>query len=685
MVPRTVAIKPGEAAPSDIAVPTESLNRLETERLRREAALAVRDVYYEDAKVLLGIESTLSELFSHLDEVRRTDREGGGDSAEIRTSSLSEFKTYLEDEIGVSVQPDDIAHLIAASDAEISVLRRDVADLLRIAMQAGVKPDALDTYKRQMETEIAVSGIAEELKPFSVQLGQHLLRPNLIFDQEETEARKKQAMNEVVPVRFAKGEIVLRKGEKVTTRHIAILQDLGLLETRNRWRDIVGSGMYSLIFVCAVATYIRLFQKEILNDESKISLVALVGLGVMLLGQVFGAVSGFLVPVAAAAMLIGTLIDLRLGFVVGSVLAMAVGTMEGQDPRLIVSGVMGSLAGVYGITHLGQRSDFMRAGLGVGMANVIVILAFHITGRLPFSDFALLKDLLWGGLNGLISAIVALGTLPYFENVFNVITLVKLLELLNPNQPLLKRLLIEAPGTYHHSAMVANLAEAASEAVGGNSLLARTGAYYHDIGKLKRPYFFIDNQFGMDNPHEKLTPSLSTLIITSHVKDGVDLADEYRLPEAVTDFIRTHHGTNLVSYFYSKASSDGQKADGISEQDFRYEGPKPSTKETAIVMLADAVEAGVRSLTKPTPARIEATVKKIITDRLSDHQLEKCDLTLRDLDTIAEVFTKVLSGVFHPRIEYPDFADKGFSKREKEVEKKDAKDKQDENSEPDQT
>lgn len=659
MVPRTVAIKLGEAAPSDIPVPTESVNRFETERLKKEAAAAVKDVYFEDPKVLAGAENTLAALFERLGNLRRTVRENSSDPAAALNAGVAELQSYLDRETGLSVDEEQARHLIEASDEAVLVLKNRLSDLIRSLMQAGIKPDALETYRRQVESEMAVSDIPQELRPFAVQLGQRLLRPNLIFDREETEARRKRAMDEVVPVKFAKGEIILRKGEKVTSKHIAILQDLGLLETRGRWREVVSSGLYSVIFVAAVGAYIWLFQKDVSRDDSKIVLVALVGIGVMMLGQVFGAVSGLLVPVAAAAMLIGTLIDLRLGFVVSSVLAMAVGIMEGQDPRLMMVGVMGGLAGVYGITHLGQRSDFMRAGFIVGMTNILIILTFYISGRLPFSDAGLLKDLLWGGLNGIISAIVAMGTLPYLESLFEVITPVKLLELLNPNQPLLKRLLIEAPGTYHHSAMVANLAEASAEAVGGNSLLARVGGYYHDIGKLKRPYFFIDNQFGVDNPHEKLAPSLSTLIITSHVKDGVELAREWHLPEAVVDFIRTHHGTSLVSYFYSRATtSNGQKAEGISEEDFRYEGPKPSTKETAIVMLADAVEAGVRSLTKPTPARIEATVKKLITDRLNDHQLDKCDLTLKDLDTIAEVFVKVLSGVFHPRIEYPDASNK---------------------------
>jgi putative nucleotidyltransferase with HDIG domain len=243
-----------------------------------------------------------------------------------------------------------------------------------------------------------------------------------------------------------------------------------------------------------------------------------------------------------------------------------------------------------------------------------------------------------------------------------VITAMKLIELSNPNQPLLRKLLVEAPGTYHHSIMVGNLAEAATEAVGGNSLLARVGAYYHDIGKTKRPYFFVDNQFGAENPPDRLSPALSALIIASHVKDGLELAHEHKLPEAISQFIREHHGTTVIRYFYRKAV-EMDTGDGVDETDFRYDGPKPQTKETAIVMLADASEATTRTLKNPTPQTIEQVVRRLIKERLEDGQLDEANLTLKDLDVIAQTFTRVLTGVFHQRIEYPERVLKEMERR----------------------
>jgi len=241
----------------------------------------------------------------------------------------------------------------------------------------------------------------------------------------------------------------------------------------------------------------------------------------------------------------------------------------------------------------------------------------------------------------------------FFESTFDIVTNIKLLELSNPNHPVQKKLLLEAPGTYHHSVLVANLAEVAAEQVGGNPVLARVAAYYHDIGKIKRPMFFKENQVGRDNPHDKINPNLSTLIITSHVKDGIEIAKEYKLPKVIRDAIEQHHGTSLVKYFYVTAKNNSERPEEIKEEDFRYSGPIPTSKENAILMLADGVEAAVRSISEPTKGKIEEMVNNIIKARVNESQLDNCDLTLKDLDKIRAAFLKALSGIYHQRIEYP--------------------------------
>jgi hypothetical protein len=252
--------------------------------------------------------------------------------------------------------------------------------------------------------------------------------------------------------------------------------------------------------------------------------------------------------------------------------------------------------------------------------------------------------------------------LPYLEQAFRITTSEKLLTLARPNHPLLQRLLLEAPGTYYHSVLVGNLAETAADQIGADPILSRVGAYYHDVGKIQRPYFFVENQANMENPHAKLSPSLSTMIVTSHIRDGLEYCREYKLPEAIADIVGQHHGTSLVSYFYKQAA-EGEHSECIIEEDFRYEGPKPQTKEVALIMLADGCEAAVRSIAKPNMNRIENTVRRIINERLRDGQLNECELTLRDLKMIGDIFIRVLCSTCHSRIEYPAEAIRELERR----------------------
>ncbi|MFN8576884.1 MAG: HDIG domain-containing protein, partial [Candidatus Sericytochromatia bacterium] len=287
----------------------------------------------------------------------------------------------------------------------------------------------------------------------------------------------------------------------------------------------------------------------------------------------------------------------------------------------------------------------------VSIVNILIIVSLKlITNNIETTS--LIRDLSWGGASGICSAILAIGSLPYLESVFGLITSFKLFELANPNQPLLKQLMVKAPGTYQHSLVVGNLAEAAAEAVNGDPLLTRVGAMYHDIGKMVRPYFFIENQLGIENQHSKISPRLSALVITAHVKEGLELAKEYKLPSTISDFIPMHHGTSLIAYFFHQAKQT-ENPENVMEEHFRYPGPKPQTKETAILMLADATEAAVRAISKPTVDQIQKTIGKIIKARIDDGQLSEAPLTLVDLEKISVEFLRILQSLYHSRIEYP--------------------------------
>jgi len=362
-------------------------------------------------------------------------------------------------------------------------------------------------------------------------------------------------------------------------------------------------------------------------------------------------ISIYLMPTAASVMLIALLINARLALLINLCVTILIAMFTDINLSVIFMTLLGGTAGVFSINNANQRGKIFIAGLVVGLVQSLAIIGFGLVNMTDLYD--LLTFAFLALLNGVFCSVLTVGSLPLWESIFGILTKIKLLELSSQNHPLLKKLMIEAPGTYHHSIIVGNLSEAAANAVGANALLARVGSFYHDIGKTSRPYFFKENQLTTENPHDKITPSLSTLIITGHVKDGMEMAKKHKLPVEIQDFIIQHHGTSLVAYFYHKAKelADGEDVD---EQSYRYNGIKPQTKETAIVMFADSVEAAIRSLSSPTEEKIKAFITKIIKDKLDDGQMDECDLTLKELEIIKQTFVKTIMGTFHERIEYPD-------------------------------
>lgn len=640
LAPETFDVQVGQIAPRDIKAQREIIDRARTEKLREEKAALVRDVYEQDPTVL-------QQVLQQIDSAYAAARV-------IKADPSLKLQNKIDGLIELSDTTEQGANaFLRADERSIGILHNASREIATKIMSGGVRADNLEPYKRQVDQEIEQLRFSKDLRGFAAGVVKKALRPNLVLNQAETFRRRQEARDSVEPVKVLKGQLILRAGEIVTEDHMVLLRDLRIIKVGPDISTLLASAAYALIVMGGLAIYLWRFHREFLVDDSRLLLIVLVFFGTLLFAGVLKKVSGYLMPVASGTMLYAVVVDPRFAVLAGLALSLSASILAGNELRFLLVALAGSIAGVFGMSRVDQRSDLMKAGVAVSIVNVLAITAIVFTGEKPPNELPVVEQHIWGLLNGIVSAVLTLGLLPLFEGMFGVITPVKLIELSNPNQPLLKRLLVEAPGTYHHSVIVGNLAEAAVEAVGGNSLLARVGAYYHDVGKIRRPYFFIENQMGIENPHDKTSPTLSTLIITSHVRDGVEMARDHGLPDRIIDFIREHHGTTLVSYFYSRAT-ESDKAQEFAEEDFRYEGPRPSSKETAVVMLADSVEAAVRSIGKPTPGRIESMVRKIIKDRLNDHQLDRCDLTLRDLDVIAEVFTRVLTGLFHPRIEYPE-------------------------------
>ena len=398
-------------------------------------------------------------------------------------------------------------------------------------------------------------------------------------------------------------------------------------------------------------TYVKKNHKAIYEDNKKLILICLLNVSYLVLASGVKYVSPYLIPMVCTPLLLSMLINHKVSLVLSSYNVILLGALIEFDPQIILLAFISTILSSTILRKMQQRNDIIYATLGIGL--LCGILNFLIGNMVSINIKEVIINSLLTIVGVLISGILTIGILPFIENTFDVVTTLKLLELSNPNSPLLRKLLMESPGTYHHSMLVANLAEMAAEEVGANPVVTRIGAYYHDVGKTSRPYFFKENQIGNENPHDKITAALSARIIISHVKDGVELAKEYKLPKVIQDIIAEHHGTTFVKYFYITEKNNSDDPDSINEDDYKYPGPIPSTKESGIIMLADSVEAAVRSITEPTSEKIEQMVSNIIDGKIKDKQLNNCDLTFKDLDKIKECFLKALKGIYHQRIEYP--------------------------------
>lgn len=419
------------------------------------------------------------------------------------------------------------------------------------------------------------------------------------------------------------------------------------------WLPLLGVTALAGMSLYLMVVYLKQFEHELLGNIPQLYLLALLGNATLLAFWVLKSLhaSPFLSPLVIEAMLLTIFISPRLAVFATLLTGLLAGYAYGIDLSALNTTMIGSLVAIFSVTQLRQRFDLGRAGLFVSLVQMVMVLAH---AAIEGGNWHLwVENGAWAGIGGVTAAVISIGLLPYVEGIFGITTMFKLMELANPTHPLLRQLLLKAPGTYHHCIFVGNLGEAAAEAIGADPLLVRVGAFYHDIGKTKRPYFFIENQLGISNQHDRISPRLSTLVITSHVREGIELAREHHLPTAIQDFIAQHHGKSLVSYFYHQAMQS-ETPQQVQEEHFRYPGPRPKTKEVAIVMLADAVEASVRALNKPTPDTIEATVRKIVQSRLADGELAESPLTLQDIEIITATFNRIVQGLFHTRIEYPD-------------------------------
>lgn len=638
----------GEIANVDIKATREVVDEIATKAREKQAVESVPLQYNKKPEIKNNVIEDIDKLFNKIPLVANleiSDKEKINKLREGINIKLSD-EDYME---LFKLEKDDLANLKATLLKTISELYDGVN------ISDGSVGDNSDDIKKAREFIIERINDSElnkkTLKNLATVIAYSEIKPNFFYDKEKTEELRQEAKKRA-PVVIKKGQIIVKEGEPVTKAQIDILAKLGLLNSKEsfEWYIYLSLGILIALVMTIQWVYIRKFNREIFNNLSKLGLINIFTCMFVIFARVLSK-QPFLIPLACIPMLFTLLIDGKLSLVVNGLTCILISCAVEFNVEITLLAIINVLSISIILKKMQQRNDILYSVLYVSIINVI--LTFSAGVLLSNNTVDVVKKAGFSLVGSMLSGVFTIGFLPFFESTFDIVTTIKLLELSNPNNPLLKRLLMEAPGTYHHSVLVGNLAEMAAEQVGGSPVLARVASYYHDIGKIKRPYFFKENQLGNDNPHDKINPNLSTLIITAHVKDGTELAEEYKIPKVIRDIIEQHHGTTLVKYFYITMKNSMENPEEIKEEDFRYPGPKPESKEAAIIMLADSVEAAVRSINDPTKGKIEEMVNNIIKARLNEGQLDNCDLTLKDIDKIRNSFVKILLGIYHQRIEYP--------------------------------
>ncbi|WP_317818462.1 HDIG domain-containing metalloprotein [Clostridium tetani] len=648
IVTQKYSLMEGEIANVDIKATREVVDDIATKARVKQAIESVPLQYNKKPEVKNNVLEDLDKLFNKIPSV-----------VDVNISEKDKINKLREGN-NIKLSDEDYMEFLKLDKDNLDklkvVLVKTISDLYDgVNISDGSVGDNSDDIKKAREfitEKINDSTLNKKsLKNLATTMAYSQIKPNFFYDEEKTEELREEAKKRA-PVIIKKGQIIVKEGEPVTKAQIDILAKLGLLNSKDsfEWYIYLSLGILIALVMTIQWIYIRKFKREIFDDVSKLILINIFTCMFVTFARILSK-QPFLIPLACIPMLFTLLIDGKLSLVVNGLTCILISCAVEFNVEITLLAIINVLSISIILKKMQERNDILYSVLYISIVNVI--LTFSAGVLLSNNTIDVVKKAGFSLIGSLLSGIFTIGFLPFFESTFDIVTTIKLLELSNPNNPLLKKLLMEAPGTYHHSVLVGNLAEVAAEQVGGSPVLARVASYYHDIGKIKRPYFFKENQLGNDNPHDKINPNLSTLIITAHVKDGIELAEEYKIPKVIRDVIEQHHGTTLVKYFYITMKNSMENPEEIKEEDFRYAGPKPESKEAAIIMLADSVEAAVRSISDPTKGKIEEMVNNIIKGRLNEGQLDNCDLTLKDIDKIRNSFVKILLGIYHQRMEYP--------------------------------
>ncbi|RJQ45548.1 MAG: HDIG domain-containing protein [Gaiellales bacterium] len=639
-------------------------NSAETERRKQQAAAQVPDVTVFDAKVLSDTRNSLSAFFTDASKIISEERQKAAAAGQPYDPVVAAARIEaLPDADGV--EEEALRQLAAIDPARLGQISAVSQEAIQSILGGNVTAESLPRDRDRLRAVMQTMALSEQEYLAASEVAASMLVPNNVVDEEKTSQARDQAASEVqaVIVTVRAGETILSPGEVVSQDDLATLSALGLTDQDRQVGAIAGLALLALAEILFIFFYVYRYERKVRSLKSLqficASLLVLFTLADRL--SIISPLSPLAVPMVALGVVATITLGTRMASLIVIIVSINLAAVGGSAPHYIIVSLLGGMAAVYLSTSVILRRDLMRAGLYAGLFSVIVSLAAGQITESSWSQAGL--SIIWGLGNTLSSIIVAIGILSVYEMVFNLPTPLKLLELADPTRPLLKQLMMNAPGTYNHSILMGNIAETAAEAIGANPLLARVGAYYHDIGKLNRPDYFIENQFHVRNPHDRLTPGLSRLAITAHVKDGVALAREEGLPPEILDIIREHHGTTVLSYFYNKALQSTREGK-VDQETYRYAGQKPTSRESAIIMLADSVEAAVRSLGDPTMRSIKKVISDILDQRLRDGQLSETNMTFADLEKVKRAFEACLKGFGASRIPYPQQEQRAAGGRE---------------------
>ncbi|MFA5801015.1 MAG: HDIG domain-containing metalloprotein [Thermoleophilia bacterium] len=654
-MPARYDLQTGDVATDFIRAPRTLTfeNRDETERRREQVAEQVPGVYSYDAAVLQRVSRNINGYFENVARIVAEEKAASQAASQLYDPARSVRR--IMDLPGTPVISEGSLTVIAGLEpVRITDVGRVAHESTGRILDSTVTEATLATDRDKLKAILQTTQLTPAEMAAVAEMAGTFLEPNNVYNGDKTQLARDQAAVSVQPVvvTVRSGETIVSPGQVITADNVATLEALGLTEDGRRLGTFAGLGLLLAVQVAFMTFYINRFEKRVRESRAMIFIVASLLVLFTLIDRIsaISPLTPLIVPMTALGMLGTLMLGTRMAAILVVLASANLAVVGGSDPQYIIVGLLGGICAVFLVTSVSQRRDLLKAGL---ISGAVVTATAMGAGQISETSFTrLASSATWGMGNAALAIVATIGLLTVYEMVFNLPTPLKLLELADPTRPVLKELMMKTPGTYNHSIIMGNIAETAAEAIGANPLLARVGAYYHDIGKLSRPDYFIENQFHVKNPHDRLTPGLSRLAITAHVKDGVRLAQEEGLPPEILDIIREHHGTTVLSYFYHKAkvtARDGK----VDEETYRYAGQKPGSRESAIIMLADSVEAAVRSIPNPTPRKIKTVIKDIFDHRLRDGQLSESRMTFGDLEKVRKVFEKCLQGFGATRIAYP--------------------------------